>query len=254
MAETPTAAVASWRAEGPGTRSASGARTIGPRRPTHRTMAGPDTEHDPSRQDDTHVGDFGGRPATGGRSTDQRTRDEDRDLVDAVLGGDRDAFRALVEREAPIVLAVCRRILADPTDAEDAAQDAFLTAYRKIGTFRGDGPLGGWLMRIAVREARDRALRRRPTTSLDDAVETLDIAVGDDPLASAEGHERRDSILAAIADLPAHYRDAVTLRYVNELSFAEIAQATGRPEATIRTHLHRGLLRLRKRLDLEARS
>ena len=66
---------------------------------------------------------------------------------------------------------------------------------------------------------------------------------------SAEGRERRASILAAIADLPAHYRDAVTLRYVNELSFAEIAAATGRPEATIRTHLHRGLRRLRERLS-----
>ena len=73
------------------------------------------------------------------------------------------------------------------SDAEDAAQDAFLIAYRKIGTFRGDGPLGGWLMRIAVREARDRAMRRRPATSLDhDRGEALDAATAravDDPLA-----------------------------------------------------------------------
>lgn len=153
------------------------------------------------------------------------------------------------------MLAVCRRILSDPSDAEDAAQDAFLTAYRKIGTYRGDGPLGGWLMRIAVRGARDRAIRRRPTTSIDRTAETFDAALGtsEDPLVSAEGNERRVSILAAIADLPAQYRDAVTLRYVHELSLAEIAEATGRPEATVRTHLHRGLRRLRERLGTETR-
>ncbi len=205
------------------------------------------------RHADAGIGD--GHPSTGGHATDQRTHEEDRALADAVLGGDREAFRALVDREAPVVLAVCRRILADPTDAEDAAQDAFLIAYRKLGTFRGDGPLGGWLMRIAIREARDRALRRRPTSSLDDEAGMLELA-GDgrhDPIASLEGHERRASLLTAIADLPAHYRDAVTLRYIDELSFSEIAAATGRPEATVRTHLHRGLSRLRERLTVEAR-
>jgi len=209
----------------------------------------------PEQDTTCDVGISDGRSATGGPSTDQRTRDEDRALVDAVLGGDREAFRALVDREAPVVLAVCRRILADPTDAEDAAQDAFLVAYRKLGTFRGEGPLGGWLMRIAIREARDRAIARRPTASLDDEAETIEIAAGtqDDPSSSVEGRERRAGLLAAIADLPAHYRDAVTLRYVNELSFSEIAAATGRPEATVRTHLHRGLHRLRERMTVESR-
>ena len=195
-----------------------------------------------------------GRSATGGPSTDQRTRDEDRALVDAVPGGDRDAFRALVEREAPIVLAVCRRILADPSDAEDAAQDAFLTAYGKIGTFRGDGPLGGWLMRIAMREARDGRFDGGPPprSTIRSSRSTSSSGCRTTP-SCRPSRERRVSILAAIADLPAQYRDAVTLRYVNELSFAEIAAATGRPEATIRTHLHRGLRRLRDRLAMETR-
>lgn len=164
----------------------------------------------------------------------------------------------LVERESAAVLSMCRRILGDPAEAEDAAQEAFLMAYRKLGAYRGDGPLGGWLMRIAMREARDRAVRRRPTTSLDDTATVLATVEGGptsapDPAASAESGERSADLRTAIADLPAHYRDAVRLRYLDDLSFKEIAAATGRPEPTIRTHLHRGLARLRSQLGDEAR-
>jgi RNA polymerase sigma-70 factor (ECF subfamily) len=191
-------------------------------------------------------------------TTDATSRDDDRALADAVLGGDRDAFRVLVEREAPSVIAACRRILGDPSDAEDAAQDAFLIAYRKLGSFRGDGPLGGWLMRIAIREARDRAVRRRPTTALESGDDgwttTLDVtAAGDDPALTVESAERAARLREAIAELPAHYGEAVRLRYIEDRSFAEIAATTGRPEPTVRTHLHRGLARLRERLGEEVR-
>ena len=192
------------------------------------------------------------------RITDARSRDDDRALADAVLGGDRDAFRALVEREGAAVIAACQRVLGDRADAEDAAQEAFLIAYRKLGSFRGDGPLGGWLMRIAIREARDRAIQRKPTATLDDdrapAFQhgpTTDPA--HDPEASAESAERARRVRAAVGELPAHYRDAVRMRYLEDRSFEEIAALTGRPEPTIRTHLHRGLARMRARLDGEAR-
>jgi RNA polymerase sigma-70 factor (ECF subfamily) len=105
-------------------------------------------------------------------------------------------------------------------------------------------------MRIAQREARDRAIRRRPATSIDgvddgwpDTLRTT--APADDPVATAESGERAARLRGAVAGLPAHYRDAVHLRYLDGLSFEEIAAATGRPEPTIRTHLHRGLARLR---------
>lgn len=195
------------------------------------------------------------RSPTGAAATDARPHDTDRSLADAVLGGDHEAFRALVEREAAAVLAVCRRVLGDPSEAEDAAQEAFVIAYRRLGTYRGDGPIGGWLMRIAVREARDRALRRRPTLTLDEAFDgrtpgTMTSAAGD-PVATAESNERDSRLRSAIADLPAHYRDAVRMRYLDDRSFGEIAAATGRPEPTVRTHLHRGLAQLRARLGDE---
>lgn len=198
----------------------------------------------------------GGPFAQEGRTTDAVGRfDDDRSLADAVLGGDREAFRVLVDRESATILGACRRVLGDPTEAEDAAQEAFLLAYRKLGSYRGDGPLGGWLMRIALREARDRAVRRRATVSLtpDDEWESvaLDQAasaagpVTGDPSTALEASERAGRLAAAIAALPVHYRDAVRGRYVEGRSFEEIGLATGRPEPTVRTHLHRGLARLR---------
>lgn len=177
-----------------------------------------------------------------------------------MLSGDAEAFRDLVEREANAIIGVCRRILGDATEAEDAAQDAFLLAYRKIGSYRGDGPLGGWLMRIAVREAQHRAKHRRAVVSLDgdhaDAFEPA-AAVTDgglDPVAIAEGHEETVRVRTAVDGLPERYRTAVRLRFLEDRSFEEIAATTGRPPATVRTHLHRGLLRLRERLGTENRS
>ncbi len=182
-------------------------------------------------------------------------RDADRALADAVLGGDRDAFRVLVEREATSVLAACQRILGDRAESEDAAQDAFLLAYRKLGAYRGDGPLGGWLMRIAIREARDRAIRRRPTAALEADTGTEPgspaHAHGADPGDVVVAGERRAQVRSAVERLPTHLRDAVRLRYLDGWSFEEIAAATGRPEPTVRTHVHRGLVRLRGIIDDE---
>ena len=70
-----------------------------------------------------------------------------------VLAGDGEAFRVLVEREQGPVIVVCRRITGDPDEAQDAAQEAFVRAFRALATFRGDGPFGAWVSRIATRVA-----------------------------------------------------------------------------------------------------
>ncbi len=85
----------------------------------------------------------------------------DRAIVEAVLAGDRDAFRRLVERESVGVVRACHRVLGDLHAAEDAAQEAFVTAYRSLSTWRGDGPFGAWLTRIAVRIALREAGKRK---------------------------------------------------------------------------------------------
>src|SRR5258706_14956634 len=81
-------------------------------------------------------------------------------IVRAVLDGDREAFRALVDRESAPVIRACYRILGDMHEAEDAAQETFVTAYRSLAAWRADGPFGAWLARIAVRLAVRQAGRR----------------------------------------------------------------------------------------------
>jgi RNA polymerase sigma-70 factor, ECF subfamily len=189
---------------------------------------------------------------------------EDAALVARVLGGEHDAFRTLVERESRTVVAACYRVLGDLHDAEDAAQEAFVTAYGSLATWRGDGPFGAWLTRIAIRIALRAAARRRSVTwidptggmdvATDDAVETTLRRSGGnpDPAAQALRRERDAGIRAAVASLEEPYREVVALRFFGELSLAEIAAQTDRPLGTVKTHLHRGLARLRARLEPEA--
>lgn len=178
---------------------------------------------------------------------------DDRGLVDAVLAGDRDAFRVLVEREQVTVYRVCLRILGRPHDAEDAAQESFVMAYRSLGTYRGDGPLGGWLMRIATRHAFRRLGQRREASELPPELPAqLPLgSPGADPLAATLAGERQREVRLAVAALGEPYREVVALRFFGELSLDEISRITGRPLNTVKTHLRRGLERLRPILSRE---
>ena len=189
-----------------------------------------------------------------------------RATVRAVLEGDTDAFRFLVEREGRQVVRVCYRILGDVHEAEDAAQEAFVTAFRALATWRGEGPFGGWLATIATRIAVRRAAKRRPVVRLDatpdldqGAVDALLARASDsgaapawhDPSASVIEAERSAAVRLAVARLDEPYREVVALRFFAERSLAEIASESGRPIGTVKTHLHRGMQRLRTLLVAE---
>lgn len=136
-----------------------------------------------------------------------------------------------------------------------------MTAYRSLASWRGDGPFGAWLTRIGVRIALRQAGRRRAVTWLDPATAS-DGPMGDaasaaatnaamaatgttDPSLITVRAERAADVRLAVAALPEPYREVVTLRFFGELSLEEIARQTERPLGTVKTHLHRGLLRLR---------
>jgi RNA polymerase sigma-70 factor (ECF subfamily) len=174
-------------------------------------------------------------------------------IVDAVLAGDRDAFRALVEREGPGVVRACQRVLGDLHEAEDAAQEAFVIAFRSLSTWRREGAFGAWVSRIAVRVAIRQAGKRRNVAWLDaqpDEAGSVPEPVSPlpDPAALAIHGERSAAVRSAVAALDEPYREVVALRFFAERSLAEISQLTGRPLGTVKTHLHRGLLRLRDQL------
>jgi RNA polymerase sigma-70 factor (ECF subfamily) len=181
--------------------------------------------------------------------------DEQR-AVEAVLHGDREAFRLLVDREAATVVRACYRVLGDRHDAEDAAQEAFVIAYRSLPSWRGEGSFGAWLGRIAIRVALRQAARRRTVqwtsplpsgTDSDPAIPIADTSpAAADPALLAVRAERTADLRTAVAKLDEPYRETVALRFFADRSLAEIATETGRPLGTVKTHLHRGLQRLRE--------
>jgi RNA polymerase sigma-70 factor (ECF subfamily) len=146
-------------------------------------------------------------------------------------------------------------------------------AYRSLASWRGDGPFGAWLGRIAVRNAIRRAKSRRPVARIDPTdpdrihepgagealgaqrVSLAAFAAGQsgstDPAFIALRSERADELRRAVAALDDPYRETVMLRFYAELSLAEIAAETDRPIGTVKTHLFRGLARLRSALEAD---
>lgn len=170
---------------------------------------------------------------------------DDRALVSALRAGDRRAFDVLVERETRAVYRACLRVLGQPHDAEDVTQESFVAAYRAMGSYRGEGSLRAWLLRIATRQAFRRVAQRRPTAGLDAIPEPRLADATSEPTRVLLASEGQRAIREAVAALDEPYREVVALRFFGDLSLMEVAEATGRPLNTVKTHLRRGLQRLR---------
>ncbi len=146
------------------------------------------------------------------------------------------------------VRRVARAVTGDDHDADDAAQDAFLSALDRIETYDRSRPFGPWLMRIATNAAIDLLRRRavRRADVLDDTVATA----GRGPDVEAVAAEVRDHVRAALAQLPERQRVAVTLFDLEGYAHAEIAEVLGIPEGTARSDVFHGRRRLREALKM----
>jgi RNA polymerase sigma-70 factor (ECF subfamily) len=168
-------------------------------------------------------------------------------LVRRARDGDASAFGELVERHQTRIYAVCLRILSDPEEARDAAQDAFVTAFRKLGQFRGDAAFTTWLHRIAVNACYDalRRAKRRPV--LHTAVATDDDR-GPEPGPPSADHADEIAgtvdVTRALATIPLDYRVAVVLADVEDLPYEEIARVLDVPVGTVKSRVHRGRIAL----------
>jgi RNA polymerase sigma-70 factor (ECF subfamily) len=180
--------------------------------------------------------------------------DSEADLIRRAQRGELDAFNRLVELHQRVTYNLCLRMLGNGGRAEDATQDAFLSAYRHIGSFKGTS-FRPWLMRIASNACTDELRRRarRPALSLDappagdgDPLDVADPAAG--PEATALSSEVQALVQAALLRLPDDQRLAVVMCDMQGFAYEEIAEAMGTSIGTVKSRIARGREKLRREL------
>ena len=171
-------------------------------------------------------------------------------LVARARRGDTDAYEELVHTYQGIALRTAYLVAGNAADAEEAAQDAFVKAYRALWRFRPGAPFKPWLLRIVANEARNRrrSAGRRAALALRVAGEAASGDAAPSPEAALLGAERREELVAALNRLPEHDREALTCRYFLDLSEAETAAALGVRPGTVKSRVSRALERLRAEL------
>jgi RNA polymerase sigma factor (sigma-70 family) len=174
----------------------------------------------------------------------------DDELVERAKRGERDAYEEIVRRHQQIAFRTAWVITGSAADAEEAAQDAFVKAYRALGRFREGAPLRPWLLTIVANEARNRvrAAGRRERLVLRVAEERRPGGAVPSPEAALLDSEQREELLAAIERLPRPAREAIACRYLLELSEEETAAALDCPRGTVKSRVSRALDRLRVEL------
>ncbi|MGA7157718.1 MAG: sigma-70 family RNA polymerase sigma factor [Acidobacteriaceae bacterium] len=178
-------------------------------------------------------------------------------MVAAIVAGETHLFHELIRPYERSVYVMALSFLKNDADAEDAAQEAFLKAFRNLSTFRGDSKFGTWLISITLNESRSR-LRRQKSVKLDsidahpDDQAYVSPAVLRDwreiPSDTLERKEVRHMLKAAVEDLPPAYREIFLLRDVEELSIAETAEVLQISPVLVKVRLHRARIMLQKRL------
>jgi RNA polymerase sigma-70 factor, ECF subfamily len=183
-------------------------------------------------------------------------RDESR-MIASIVAGETQLFHELIRPYERRVYAMTLSFLRNEADAEDAAQEAFLKAFRNLASFRGEAKFGTWLISIALNEARSRIRRRDAIRmeSLDEPHEDGEQASPallrdwkEIPSEALERKEIRVLLHKAVSALPGIYREVFQLRDIEQLSVLEAAQALGITISSVKVRLHRARMMLQKNL------
>ncbi|KAA0888581.1 RNA polymerase sigma factor RpoE [Pusillimonas sp. ANT_WB101] len=175
-------------------------------------------------------------------------RDVDAQLVARVQRGDKRAFDLLVLKYQRKIMRLLSRMIRDPAEVEDVAQEAFIKAYRALPQFRGDSAFYTWLYRIAINTARNwqAASARRPVTlneRVDEDGETFsridNLTDNSTPESMVASRQIVETVNAAMNALPEELRTAIVLREIEGLSYEDIAQTMGCPIGTVRSRIFR---------------
>jgi RNA polymerase sigma-70 factor (ECF subfamily) len=171
------------------------------------------------------------------------TRQSDVDLVRLCLGGDKSAFAELVRRHGSLLRTHIRRMGAQGADADDMAQEAFMSAYEHLSEFRFDGPFIGWLKRIASRRYLKKVRANQKYLLTDD------MSPFEPEPAVHEGEFRAHNLDAALNRLKPVERLCVTLNFSGDLSHQEIADELKLPLGTVKSHIKRAMDQLKTILN-----
>jgi RNA polymerase sigma-70 factor (ECF subfamily) len=176
------------------------------------------------------------------------TAADDRTLVEAFLGGRREAFDVIVLRHRRQVYQVCFRFVNNHEDASDLTQDVFVRAFKGLRNFKGDSALGTWLYRVGVNACLNRAaLKKADVEPLEAAPRVDDRAAN--PLEEVLRGERATAVRAAIEQLPPKQRATLILRVYQELSHQEIAEILGSTVGAVKANFFHALGNLKRILE-----
>ena len=178
--------------------------------------------------------------------------DQERTWIEQSLQGDREAFGQLVQAYERPVYNLTYRMLGDPAEAEDAAQETFVRAYTKLATYQPGRKFVNWLLSIASHHCIDRLRRkgRAPQLSLEGPLPPQWL-VSDAPRPDqvASKNQERERVRVVLDTLPPAYRTAVVLRYWHGMSYKEIARAMDTTESAIKSRLHRARRMMAQKLQ-----
>ena len=174
------------------------------------------------------------------------------ELAASVISGDREAFDSIMRVHEDRVVSVCLRILGDRQEALDAAQDTFLSVFRKAHQFKAESTLGTWIYRIAVNSCYDRIRKskRRSTVPFPDHLDPTDPSAE----AAIESAGMRPEIANALSSLSTDFRSAVVLSDIEGMTMPEVARVLGVPVGTAKSRVFRGRRLLAKKLGNEITS
>lgn len=191
-------------------------------------------------------------------STDSKTFEKSNNvtylLVAKAQRGDKQAFEKLVQIYQQRILNLAVHLSGNGNDAQDIAQDAFISAYRAIGSFRQESDFGSWLHRITVNCWHNycKKAQRKATVSLDEPIENNErtmqreiAATGGDPAEAAVEKELQQEILSAMGNLSPEHRSALVLREIQELSYEEIAETLQCSLGTVKSRINRARAAMR---------
>ena len=167
----------------------------------------------------------------------------DEELVELSLAGNKDAFRAVVDRYRRPIYNFCYRMVRNPEEAEDISQEVFLRIFRFLERYNDRWKFSTWIYRIAFNLCVDALRKHKRSLSLDSLMPTSAPELSGKeklPDAEAEQEEEKRFIRRAIDSLPPKYQTAITLYHLQDRSYDEIARMTDMPIGTVKTRVHRG--------------